>query len=66
MEERAEYYASGRPGKRFVGGYLDVAAAERLRKAADLKDMSMTDLLEWLATRLDATFVPEGCACGHE
>ena len=58
MEERAAYL--GRPGKRFVGGYLDVAAAERLRKAADLKDMSMTDLLEWMATRLDATFVPEG------
>lgn len=66
MEERAEYLASGRPGKSMVGGYLDVVAAERLRKAADLKGMTVTQFLEWVARQVDVVVVPEGCACGHE
>lgn len=65
MEERASYMAGNRPGKTFVGGWLSVEAAERLRKAADLNEMNMTELLEWLADRVTATLEPKGCGCKH-
>ena len=73
MESRAEYLTTptGRPGKIFVGGYIDSAAANRLRKACDVENITMIDLLERMAERVTVDFAPlmcgtEGCACGHE
>lgn len=66
MEERASYLRSTpRPGRTFVGGYISTQAAERLRKAAELNDMNMTELLEWLAGQLRAEMVTD-CECRHE
>jgi hypothetical protein len=68
MEERIEYagQSTGRRGKTFIGGYIDNIAAERLRKACELNDCTMIDLLERMAWSVTADFVPEGCACGHK
>lgn len=69
METTVEYTIgrlSGRRGKTFVGGYIETVAADRLRRACELNDCTMVDLLELMASKVVATFEPQGCACEHE
>jgi hypothetical protein len=68
MEERAEYLLNSpkRPGKIFVGGYIDSGAAQRLRLACDAEGITMIELLERMSERVKVDFAPLGCGCRHD
>lgn len=60
MEERASYLSEKpqRPGKTFIGGYIESDAAQRLRHACDAEGITMIELLERMAQRITVDFAP--------